>query len=399
MIRYIPVELHCHTLHSDGDFTPAALMEAARDFGCGAIALTDHNTASGMQEITPKLQARLLPVVPGIEWTTFYGHMLVLGARRYVDWRFARPETIDRFTAQINEADGVVGIAHPFSMGGVLYTGGFWEFQVRDWSKISYIEVWHVGENDERLENARALAWWKSLLNEGHRLAAVSGRDWHRPDAAPRLCAVTYVGIETGEDAPAAVPNEITSPVAAPAGGTDSHAAVPARGIDSPAAVPAGKTAASPTITPEQIKAALRAGRTFITFGPTIRLEVRPLSGQNAPAAHGLCPAASSSPTGSDSVFSIGDTVPAGSVQITVYVDENARRSHWAAYALQIRAVRLVTGKGTLAELPYTPDAPVCWQGTLSDGWLCAELRGSHRGAAGDDTLLGMTSAIYVRGE
>ena len=38
MIRYRPFELHTHTVHSDGDFTPAALVQAAHDFGCAGIA-------------------------------------------------------------------------------------------------------------------------------------------------------------------------------------------------------------------------------------------------------------------------------------------------------------------------------------------------------------------------
>ena len=62
MIRYRPFELHTHTVHSDGDFTPAALVQAAHDFGCAGIALTDHNTDAGMQEIYEAARDSLLPV-------------------------------------------------------------------------------------------------------------------------------------------------------------------------------------------------------------------------------------------------------------------------------------------------------------------------------------------------
>ena len=84
MIRYRPFELHTHTVHSDGDFTPAALVQAAHDFGCAGIALTDHNTDAGMQEIYEAARDSLLPVIPGIEWTTYYGHMLVIGCQGFV---------------------------------------------------------------------------------------------------------------------------------------------------------------------------------------------------------------------------------------------------------------------------------------------------------------------------
>ena len=49
-MRYYPFELHCHTVHSDGSFTPEELVKAAKARGLSGIALTDHNTASGAQE-------------------------------------------------------------------------------------------------------------------------------------------------------------------------------------------------------------------------------------------------------------------------------------------------------------------------------------------------------------
>ena len=325
MIEYRPMELHTHTIHSDGDFTPETLLEAARDFGCAGIALTDHNTDAGMQQVTQALQARTVPVVPGIEWTTYFGHMLVLGCDTYVDWRFAVPDTIDRYIAEVVQADGVVGIAHPFSMGGVLYTGGFWEFHVLDWDKVSYIEVWSKGDNDGRIENERALAWWTELLNAGHHLALTSGRDWHRPDARPRLCAVTYLGLEDGE------------------------------------------------ITADTVKAALRAGRSYVTYGPALDVRV---------AQDGK-------------TFGLGDTVHTGAVELTVAVDEIDRREHWQAWDVQPHSVRLVATGEPHDEQPYT-GAPVVLTKPLPSGWCRVELRGGHKGAAGADALLAMTSPIYV---
>ena len=90
-MSYLPCELHCHTLHSDGDFSVKELQEAARENHLSLIALTDHNTMSGWDE----LDASILPVIRGIEWTTYFGHMLVLGAGEFVDWRDAVPDNID----------------------------------------------------------------------------------------------------------------------------------------------------------------------------------------------------------------------------------------------------------------------------------------------------------------
>lgn len=43
-------ELHTHTIHSDGAFTPKELVESAKKHGYYGIALTDHNTSSGCRE-------------------------------------------------------------------------------------------------------------------------------------------------------------------------------------------------------------------------------------------------------------------------------------------------------------------------------------------------------------
>ena len=56
-MSYLPVELHCHTIHSDGDFTPESLQRAAVENGLSLIALTDHNTFSGTKELNAPPQA------------------------------------------------------------------------------------------------------------------------------------------------------------------------------------------------------------------------------------------------------------------------------------------------------------------------------------------------------
>ncbi|MBR3738122.1 MAG: CehA/McbA family metallohydrolase, partial [Eubacterium sp.] len=90
-MSYLSCELHCHTFHSDGRFSPTELQQAAKENGLSLIALTDHNTFSGCAE----LDDNITPAIPGIEWTTYYGHILVLGAKGFVDWRNATPDNID----------------------------------------------------------------------------------------------------------------------------------------------------------------------------------------------------------------------------------------------------------------------------------------------------------------
>lgn len=190
-MSYLPVELHCHTIHSDGDFTPEALQRAAVENGLSLIALTDHNTFSGTKE----LNADICPFIKGIEWTTYFGHMLVMGAKSFVDWRDAVPDNIDEKISAVKAAGGTVGVAHPYQCGSPICTGGRWEFKVKNWENVDYIEIWHEGFSEGNTENDRATAMWTRLLDKGYHLAASYGRDWHRPSKGG-LFGCTYLDFD-----------------------------------------------------------------------------------------------------------------------------------------------------------------------------------------------------------
>lgn len=190
-MSYLPCELHCHTVHSDGDFQVKELLTAASDDHLALIALTDHNTTSGWDE----LDDSITPAIRGIEWTTYFGHMLVLGAKQFVDWRDALPDNIDEKINQVKEAGAIVGIAHPFQLGSPMCTGGRWEFHIKNRRNVDYMEIWHEAFSFSNYENDKALALWTSLLDEGYHIAASYGRDWHRPAVSGHY-GCTYVDIE-----------------------------------------------------------------------------------------------------------------------------------------------------------------------------------------------------------
>lgn len=67
------IDLHTHTRYSDGGLTPTQLVERAKKIGLKAIAVTDHDSVSGIPEA---LQAGVklgVEVVPGIELTAHEG--------------------------------------------------------------------------------------------------------------------------------------------------------------------------------------------------------------------------------------------------------------------------------------------------------------------------------------
>jgi predicted metal-dependent phosphoesterase TrpH len=62
------IDLHLHTTASDGRLSPSDVVRAAAERGLGAIAITDHDVLSGLEEATLAAPPDL-EVVPGIEMT------------------------------------------------------------------------------------------------------------------------------------------------------------------------------------------------------------------------------------------------------------------------------------------------------------------------------------------
>jgi len=195
-MKWLACELHTHTIHSDGKQTLLELAMGAKQLGFECIALTDHNTMSGLHGKEEIEQETGIAIIPGMEWTTFHGHMVTVGLNSFVDWRKAAPDTIDSNVAEVHKQGGVAGLAHPFRIGTPVCTGCFWEFNIRDWNTFDYIEVWSTTFAPVKQDNKRAFALWTSLLNEGVRIAATSGRDWHRQEVTEDPLSVTYLGLK-----------------------------------------------------------------------------------------------------------------------------------------------------------------------------------------------------------
>ena len=78
------VDLHTHTTHSDGTFTPTELINLAHEKILTAIAITDHDITSGIEEAISYSDKSGIKVVPGVELSVNYnfpgkGHLHILG--------------------------------------------------------------------------------------------------------------------------------------------------------------------------------------------------------------------------------------------------------------------------------------------------------------------------------
>ena len=61
------IDLHTHTLASDGSDTPAAVVQQAAALGLRAVAVTDHDTFAGLPEALAAGQRCGIEVVPGVD--------------------------------------------------------------------------------------------------------------------------------------------------------------------------------------------------------------------------------------------------------------------------------------------------------------------------------------------
>jgi predicted metal-dependent phosphoesterase TrpH len=61
------IDLHSHTLHSDGQRSPDELLEEAKAAGITVLSVTDHDTVSGLADCARAADARGIRFVAGIE--------------------------------------------------------------------------------------------------------------------------------------------------------------------------------------------------------------------------------------------------------------------------------------------------------------------------------------------
>ena len=96
-----PIDLHTHSTKSDGTFSPEELIRYAQAKGLFAVALTDHDTADGIEEAlltarklreeVNKLSGSSSPIVPevipGVELSTEYRGRDIHVVGLFIDWK------------------------------------------------------------------------------------------------------------------------------------------------------------------------------------------------------------------------------------------------------------------------------------------------------------------------
>lgn len=219
-------ELHAHTHHSDGRPTPAELAAAARHYGLDFLALTDHFTTAGWEELEACAEGNLT-VLRSLELTGHRGHANLHGLREWVDVFVDGPDRgwdINSVARAVHAQGGLFCVNHAFSneLG--------WRYHELDWSLCDAYEIYHHLEGPN---NAAQLTFWDGLLRAGHRITGVAGTDSHDPHQGRHRLGqvVTMIG--------------------------------------------------APDLTPGGLLAGLKAGRAYVSLGPELTFTAE-LAGQQA---------------------------------------------------------------------------------------------------------------------
>ena len=196
--RFKRLELHNHTVESDGSLTCQELTEYLAADHVDAFAITDHNTTSGQKKIEQLLEEKHYPIslIRGMEYTTYFGHILCLNLAKYVPWNSIDQHRPELLFEAAREKGALVGIAHPFSYGDPFARGCRFEMTISDYSKVDFIEIFN---NPEPLHevNERGTNLWMSLIFSGYQITATSGMDLHNR-AKLAGCYATYIEGKNG---------------------------------------------------------------------------------------------------------------------------------------------------------------------------------------------------------
>lgn len=184
--EFVRFDPHVHTTVSyDAVGSVREVLDAAREAGLDAIAITDHDAMGAIPEALVRADAFDLTVVPGVEISTAAGHLLGLGITDLPPIGASVAETV----TWVRDRGGVAVVPHPFQRS----RHGIRKGDMPDADGIEIFNAWSM----TGAQNVRARAYASRVD-----APCVGGSDAHDPRMVGR--AYTDLAIE-GDDGPPAV--------------------------------------------------------------------------------------------------------------------------------------------------------------------------------------------------
>jgi predicted metal-dependent phosphoesterase TrpH len=95
------IDLHTHSCASDGSCTPTELIDEALEKGLSAIALTDHDTVSGLQEFLEYADEKSdFTAVPGVEISVLNNDKEIHIVGLFIDYKC---ESLEKLLSEVRE--------------------------------------------------------------------------------------------------------------------------------------------------------------------------------------------------------------------------------------------------------------------------------------------------------
>jgi predicted metal-dependent phosphoesterase TrpH len=140
------LDLHVHTKYSaDCSIEPEQYLKLASKIGLQGFAITDHNVIAGARKFFKLTKNRKdIAVIPGIEISSSYGHILGYGITEQIPRGLDPKETVER----ISDLGGIAVAAHPYRMVSGLGPGII--------RKVNFQTVETLNHRSPKRENQRA---------------------------------------------------------------------------------------------------------------------------------------------------------------------------------------------------------------------------------------------------
>lgn len=177
--RWYAGDFHVHSMES-GDAEPPldAIAAFAKGRGLDFVLVSDHNTVSQLDfyaEAQKKHTDFLF--LPGVEFTTYWGHANAIGSTKYVDDKTELPGNSIGAAVQAFQAQGALfSINHPTLALGDACLGCAWEHDL----PVDQIDAVEIGTGKFGILTDSAIGFWDDLCAKGRHLAALGGSDDHK---------------------------------------------------------------------------------------------------------------------------------------------------------------------------------------------------------------------------